>query len=628
MSLLQQVANYTAYPVELGTKLGQVLADRQPDYTTTITTDLDYTTVTVQPGWYTVNTVGLSSGMLVLAGTVTGMDETAMTNGGIQLDGTSITNQPIDSQPTKTRSLFNLLDSGIQLFDANPSKDWRLLYGVIDTLDGNKYTANADFAMQPPTGGSGLVAFCMDQNVIMADGASYMSESGFVNDRIRTVLWYGYNGPQSIFRSDMFTNAYVNASAADQRWATHLLVAAFYTGRNPATPGWGKYLPDARVVQIPGYRELYAKAQNHKLPYNVHFDLHIYFARKGSHYANYNNANGDLLWGGILDRDDGPGAYKTQPFVAWEYHASTLNISTQYVNMSNMTYAGNEQIQDKIYITAAKVNGKGYGWKKGEQLFVQSILKFSADGDGTAEVEKGKAQIYSNPVDLQIGQTLMIAGSKFTPSDFGMTAWHAGKYWFDVLISTHMTDHGNGKWTGDGQKRAASLDFDIKKYGGYHDTKESFTVTKPTLTGSTQADASLAKAGNTESVSDKINLSLKGSGGWTLKDTNVVLHYKAANGSTVSKTQTIPSITIPANGSTTVTSPMFTPDMLFTSKQWEDGDYWFTIIIDGKNVTNTSSKVNIGTSLTLDGTKDTKEQFTLKTTIIETPDGVTEAHIV
>lgn len=587
-----------------------------------VTTSINQSTVSLPTGWYLVNAQGNTESIptLVYAGNITTPAVNAMLDGLAMIQGKTVSETKPQQPQSKSSSLLSQLFGGIQLYAyANSQVTWDASDEIISPSGAKGY--NYDFRWHGGKGASNQPAFCGNPGIMQADSGSWYRRESIGDNRIRTVLWYGYQGPQSIFDKNMYTLAYVSATGAQQRWATHLAVSAYYLKRDPSNPNF-KDIDNSVVVNMPGYRQLIDKGKNHLLPTNIFFNAFRLYAVKGS-----------IVNGKPIPSDDDANKNYAQAMFTSYWFPSTMSVTTQSVNMENMTYAGTEPIQDKIFmkivLKSDTVDNNGGGWKKGEQLFVQSILKFSADGDGTAEAQVGKEQIFANNQDnTHLNQTIMAASAIFRPSDLGMSGWHAGKYWFDVIITTHMTDLGNGHWLGSGQNRSPSLGFDRLDYGGYHHPEESTIVTKPTLTGSTEADSSLAKAGNTSPVSDKIQLSLKGSGGWTLKDTNVVLHYKAANGVTASKTQTIPTLTIPQNGSITITSPIFTPDMLFTSKQWEDGDYWFTIIIDGKNVTNTSSNINIGTGLTLDGTTDPKEQFTLKTTIIETPDGVTEAHIV
>lgn len=616
-SLFRQIIDYTKYVNTSAPILYQSVRTLQPT-----TTSVNKTTVSLPTGLYLVNARNVTDSIptLVYAGNITTPASGAMLDGLAMVQGKTKPVQP-QSPQSKTPSLFTQLFGGLQLRAgyANSQVTWDASDEIISPSGAKGY--NYDFRWHGGGVNNNRPAFCGNPGIMQADSGSWYRRELLTDNHIRTVLWYGYQGPQSIFDKNMYTLAYVSATGAQQRWATHLAVSAYYLKRDPSNPNF-KDIDNSVVVNMPGYRQLIDKGKNHLLPTNIFFNAFRLYAVKGS-----------IVNGTAIPSDDDANKNYAQAMFTSYWFPSTMSVTTQSVNMGNMTYAGTEPIQDKIYMKLVVKPGtpdnNGGGWKKGEQLFIQSVLKFSADGDGTAEVQVAKEQIFSNNQDnTRLNQTIMAASAWFKPSDLGMSGWHSGKYWFDVIITTHMTDLGNGHWLGSGQNRSPSLGFDRLDYGGYYHPEESTTVTKPTLSGSTQADASLAKAGNTAAVSDKINLFLKGSGGWTITDTNVVLQYMAANGTRSAKTQTIPTLTIPANGNITVTSPTFTPDMLFTSKQWEDGDYWFTIIIDGKNVTNTSSKVNIGTSLTLDGTKDTKEQFTLKTTIIETPDGVTEAHIV
>lgn len=622
--LLQQIADYTIAPEELAQKLYPNVKGMDADATTPgrASDDVVQASMEVEPGWYVVDAAGVdgSSPEMVLAADVSGMDQNAMTGGIAFLDGV------YDGSVPQDRSLGagdskGLLDSlsTMSLFAQprakNNTVDYDAGYKIPGTTNGVtsvNLAWNADFKAH--FNNNTYHAFCLNPTAIQANSGSSYNVSAWPDNRIRTALWYGYMGPQSIFDSTKYVGAgsHVSASAQDQMSATHLYVAAVYMGKSTANPTFGKFLTGARVVKIPGYTQIKEKAEKHPLPSNVDFQPYIMFAKAGSKTSTdwWDVNNVHHTGPGELKVDDKHGASVAQPIIFAVFNSSSLSISTEMTK--NITVSGTNKVQDSIKLT---VTG-GKGWKKGEQIALRTRFRWDRDGNGKDNYTNAeKVWVYTNPKDLKTGQSVTIKTAWFGPTDIGHTGWQNGKYWFDTAVSVRFTKNSNGTVTFDkGMNYSPSLGNLSKTYDGFLVDSENMSVSTVKVTGSTEASASNVSTANANAVSDKITLSTDSPIDLTVSKVDVTLNYKGWNG-TKSATKTVRNVTIPANDSVTFWSGNFIPkDLWGSTSNWRNGSYWFDVKIDGTSILNSQSKKPVqqpGAPLDifLDGSNDKNEQF-------------------
>lgn len=205
-------------------------------------------------------------------------------------------------------------------------------------------------------------------------------------------------------------------------------------------------------------------------------------------------------------------------------------------------------------------------------LNVTSTLNWAADANAT-KADASKAKAASLPAK---GTT---SGPAFTPSDLGMTAWKAGKYWYDLDIQAQA-----GCPSG-------------KSINGMNVTAERWTVVPPSVSGlTTKTDA---PAGLTDlsaaPVHDTVTAKTTGYPAGSTFDATLTLNYRAADGTTAKAG----AVTFKAavNGSTK--SPDIAPSAFSGWTKWKVGHYWFDLTAVDPN----------GKTITVNGSNDPNEQF-------------------
>lgn len=206
-------------------------------------------------------------------------------------------------------------------------------------------------------------------------------------------------------------------------------------------------------------------------------------------------------------------------------------------------------------------------------LNVTSTLNWAADANATkADASKSKAA--SLPAK---GTT---SGPAFTPADLGMTAWKAGRYWYDLVIPAQT---GNPTI---GQKLGLAVD----------QAAERWTVVPPSVSGlttKTDAPAGLTDLSAT-AVHDTVTAKTTGYPAGSTFAATLTLNHKGTDGAIV-KAKAV-TFKAAVNGSTK--SPDVTP-ALFGWKTWRIGHYWFDLTAVDPN----------GKTITVPGANDPNEQF-------------------
>lgn len=206
-------------------------------------------------------------------------------------------------------------------------------------------------------------------------------------------------------------------------------------------------------------------------------------------------------------------------------------------------------------------------------LNVTSTLNWAADANAT-KADASKAKAASLPAK---GTT---SGPAFTPSDLGMTAWKAGKYWYDLMLPAQTGCPSAMTVRGLATNQAA----------------ERWTVVPPSVSGlttKTDAPAGLTDLSATP-VHDTVTAKTTGYPAGSTFAATLTLNHQAADGTTAKAK----AVTFKAaiNGSTK--SPDVTP-ALFGWKTWRIGHYWFDL-----------SAVDLNDkTITVPGANDANEQF-------------------
>lgn len=206
-------------------------------------------------------------------------------------------------------------------------------------------------------------------------------------------------------------------------------------------------------------------------------------------------------------------------------------------------------------------------------LNVTSTLNWAADANAT-KADASKAKAASLPAK---GTT---SGPAFTPLDLGMTAWKAGRYWYDLVIPAQTGCPEGGSVGGLGVKQAA----------------ERWTVSQPTAGITTKTDA---PAGLTDlsaaPVHDTVTAKTTGYPAGSTFDATLTLNYRAADGTTA-KARAV-TFRAAVNGSTK--SPDIAPSAFSGWTKWKIGHYWFDLSAVDPN----------GKTITVNGSNDPNEQF-------------------
>ena len=305
------------------------------------------------------------------------------------------------------------------------------------------------------------------------------------------------------------------------------------------------------------------------------------------------DTNGRLLVGKDLTLD------------VWEHHNNPwIGFNDQYsTNVQASTDAAHtgadlgttSAVHDAISV---KNDSKTYGAKIAK---ITVRLNYSKDTDGTTASQS--AVKTTSAVTVGAGSTATVNSPDFTPSDLEMSAWQAGRYWFDISV----TD-SDVSLTGLTANETANI-HDSQSLNGLDDQSEQWTI-QPGATPSigTKAVASGATAGGTQPVHDSITVTNPDPNrAVTLAKVTTTLHVKG--GKTASKTVT--GKTIPAGGSLTFDSATFTPSDL-GDKTWKAGvTYWFDATVKASDASYPSGAQALTADLNHDGSNDAAQQFKL-----------------
>lgn len=205
-------------------------------------------------------------------------------------------------------------------------------------------------------------------------------------------------------------------------------------------------------------------------------------------------------------------------------------------------------------------------------LNVTSTLNWAADANAT-KADASKAKAASLPAK---GTT---SGPAFTPSDLGMTAWKAGKYWYDLDIQAQA-----GCPSG-------------KSINGMNVTAERWTVVPPSVSGlttKTDAPAGLTDLSATP-VHDTVTAKTTGYPAGSTFDATLTLNYRAADGTTAKAR----AVTFKAAVYGSTKSPDIAPSAFSGWTKWKIGHYWFDLTAVDPN----------GKTVTVNGANDPNEQF-------------------
>ena len=246
--------------------------------------------------------------------------------------------------------------------------------------------------------------------------------------------------------------------------------------------------------------------------------------------------------------------------------AQKFNLTMDGLNGFTTQAQGTSTVHDRLVVTTGADS-------LADDLSVKVTLNWASSPTATrAEASATKADVVpagSDHKDLK----------DFAPSDLKMTAWKAGRYWYDVVIPAQ-----------DGVDDAITL------HGLTKDTaRESWTVAEPTagLTTKTDAPAGLTDLSATP-VHDTVTAKTTGYPAGSTFAATLTLNYQAANGTTA-KAKPV-AFKVAVNGSTK--SPDVAPSA-FGWKTWKVGHYWFDLsAVDPNDKT-----------ITVPGANDANEQF-------------------
>ena len=205
-------------------------------------------------------------------------------------------------------------------------------------------------------------------------------------------------------------------------------------------------------------------------------------------------------------------------------------------------------------------------------LNVESTLNWSADANAS-KADKSLTKKATLPAK---GTSV---GPSFAPADLGMTAWKAGKYWYDLSIPAQVGCPSAMTVKGLAANQAA----------------ERWTVSEPTAGITTKTDAPTGLTDlDATAVHDTVTAVTDGYPAGSTFDVTLKLNYRSVDGSTV-RTQ---SATFKAKVNGDTKSPDFTPGM-FDWKTWHIGRYWFDLTAVDPN----------GKTITVPGSNDPNEQY-------------------
>lgn len=410
--------------------------------------------VTLPVGWYTVNVKDQSDSepTLVVAGTTKHEHVSqAMLSGVATLTG-------------KPQTAFdqNLQADSMSLFAMQP-RDVPYINDTVYMAEGGikwgKYNT-ADYRWRSANDGV-RQAFCMDPDAKNPDPDQHVNTSVLDDPGLKAILFYGYNGPASIFTNTQGTwGVHVDASHGDQVWATHLAIAVRWQNRPRDTQF--KYANGPANLMI-GVNQLLDLAEQHPLSPVINF----------------------TAW--RLDPANGH-----QNLVGWTFNVTRIDASTDMirgVNNGDVKKDRKLAIQDVIHITP-----RDGGWSHGEQLLVCTDLLYDdtpdglrPDGGRDAQVDFGLQMrtkcVVANPAnDVPRDTNYDVWSQWFIPGDFGWAQWPAGRYWMSTYFDTHHSDRNsypNEKADEDpahNPKFAHIFNFENFRLDGRNDGREGMTL--------------------------------------------------------------------------------------------------------------------------------------------------------
>lgn len=327
---------------------------------------------------------------------------------------------------------------------------------------------NYDFTWHTEENGS-PAAFCVNPGVPQPMRGSTYSRKDIIDDnRIRTVLWYGYRGFNSIYdpHNEGTWGRHAGGSVEQQAWATHMLVSAYWMGRDPRSPNWhGPYgandtwsISNEEIMALPGYQDLLWLVENRPLSPNVDFYAWRLYVAIGTKLGENGTA------GEVRNQWDQENA--AQAMVSGVFKPTRIEVSTAIRDMGAINRDRTRPLGDDITITPRATKGTSdasAGWPAGEQLLVCSRLSFNANDGGETKGPKEKCTIANPSEDVPGGVPYKLPGHNadeltFRPADFPEAtvggkgvAWAAGHFWFDVYFdSRHVLDQP--AYTGENKK--------------------------------------------------------------------------------------------------------------------------------------------------------------------------------
>lgn len=453
--LLRRIVAGTAYADTAASALGDGMAMAEPAATREGAGSL-----MVDAGLYLASLArsdGLSQAQLVYAGDSNRSGAMMMLSGQAKLPGTP---RSVDAGTGTgaNPSLMERARSGLtSLFSTRQAPAPNTLdYGPIDGSVGrNAY--NYDFTWHTEENGS-PAAFCVNPGVPQPMRGSTYSRKDIINDnRIRTVLWYGYRGFNSIYdpHNEGTWGQHAGGTAEKQAWATHMLVSAYWLGRDPRAPNWsGPYGPNdtwsitnEEIMALPGYQQLLWLVENQPLSPNVDFHAWRLYVAIGTRLGE-NGTSGEV-------RDEWDQENAAQAMVSGVFKPTRIDVDTMIRDLDAINADRNRPLVDDITITPRATNGspdEAAGWPAGEQLLVCSRLYFNAN-DGGADRTRERCTVANPATDVPGGTPYRLPRENtdaltFRPSDFpeatvggGGVTWRSGHFWFDTYFdSRHVLD--------------------------------------------------------------------------------------------------------------------------------------------------------------------------------------------
>lgn len=451
--LLRRIAAGTAYADPTASALRDGMAPVEP-----IATREGAGSLMVDAGLYLASLTrpdGLSQAQLIYAGDSNRSGAMMMLSGQSKLPGVP---RPVDTGTGANPSLMERARSGLtSLFSTRQAPAPNTLdYGPADGSVGrNAY--NYDFTWHTAENGS-PAAFCVNPGVLQPMRGSTYSRKDIINDnRIRTVLWYGYRGFNSIYdpHNEGTWGQHAGGTAEKQAWATHMLVSAYWLGRDPRSPNWsGPYGPNdtwsisnEEIMALPGYQQLLWLVENQPLSPNVDFHAWRLYVAIGTKLGE-NGTSGEV-------RDEWDQENAAQAMVSGVFKPTRIEVSTLIRDLDAINADRTRPLVDDITITPRALPGNSEavaGWPAGEQLLVCSRLYFNAN-DGGADKTKEKCTIANPAQDVPGGTPYRLPRENsdaltFHPSDLPEatvdgkgTTWRSGHFWFDTYFdSRHVLD--------------------------------------------------------------------------------------------------------------------------------------------------------------------------------------------